>query len=91
MDDTVDGRVLESASNYGPEYYQSHCGPVPYTRNDHWLGFFGAVADAIVRSFAPARVFDAGCAMGLLVESLWDRGVEAHATVGGQALSKYPI
>ncbi|MBV8573425.1 MAG: methyltransferase domain-containing protein, partial [Acetobacteraceae bacterium] len=35
------------------------------------------VADALIRSFAPRRVFDAGCAMGFLVESLWDRGVEA--------------
>lgn len=63
---------------YNEEYYRSHCGPVPYRRDDYWLNFFGNVADTIVRSFAPRRAFDAGCAIGLLVESLWDRGVETH-------------
>lgn len=72
---------------YGPEYYASHCGPVPYVRNDHWLGFFGDIADVIVRSFAPRLVFDAGCAVGMLVESLWDRGVEAH----GRDISEWAI
>ena len=72
---------------YGPEYYASHCGPVPYSRNDHWLGFFGTVADHLVRAFAPRRVYDAGCAIGLLVESLWDRGVEAH----GRDISEWAI
>jgi SAM-dependent methyltransferase len=63
---------------YDPEYYRSHCGPIPYERNAHWLGFFGRMADELIRGFAPRRVFDAGCALGLLVESFWDRGVEAH-------------
>jgi hypothetical protein len=72
---------------YGPEYYASHCGSIPYCRNDHWLRFFGGVADAIVRSFAPRRLFDAGCAIGLLVECLWDRGVEAH----GRDISDWAI
>ena len=72
---------------YGAEYYASHCGPVPYARTDHWLGFFGSVADVLVRSFAPRRVFDAGCAIGLLVESFWDRGVEAH----GRDVSEWAI
>lgn len=72
---------------YGPEYYASHCGPVPYTRSDHWLSFFGGVADALIRAYAPRRVFDAGCAIGLLVEALWDRGVEAH----GRDISAWAI
>ena len=72
---------------YGPEYYASHCGPVPYARTEHWLGFFGGVADVLIRSFAPRRVFDAGCAIGLLVEAFWDRGVEAH----GRDLSEWAI
>ena len=38
----------------------------------------GDIADTIVRSLAPRRVFDAGCGQGLLVAALWDRGVEAH-------------
>ena len=31
----------------------------------------------MIRSFRPRRVFDAGCALGFLVEAFWDRGVEA--------------
>ena len=72
---------------YGASYYASHCGAVPYERNDHWLGFFGRVADELQRAFAPQTVFDAGCALGLLVESLWDRGVEAH----GRDISAWAI
>jgi GT2 family glycosyltransferase/SAM-dependent methyltransferase len=50
---------------------------LPYERAPHWLNFFGNVADYIVRLLQPKRVLDAGCAMGFLVEALWDRGVEA--------------
>ena len=76
-----------SSDLYGPEYYAAHCGPVPYARTDHWLQFFGGVADVLVQSFAPRRVFDAGCAIGLLVEALWDRGIEAH----GRDISDWAI
>jgi SAM-dependent methyltransferase len=62
---------------FGAEYYQTGLGH-PYERNNHWLDFFGKVAEEIVRSLRPASVFDAGCALGFLVESLWDRGVEAY-------------
>jgi SAM-dependent methyltransferase len=61
---------------YGRYYYRHDCG-VPYERNEHWLGFFGAIADAIVRDLRPTTVLDAGCAMGFLVEALRARGVEA--------------
>ncbi len=76
-----------AASSYDAHYYCTSCGPRPYTRNDEWLWFFGAIADEIVRSLRPKRVFDAGCAMGMLVESLWDRGVEAW----GADISEYAI
>ena len=36
---------------------------------------------------APRTVFDAGCALGMLVESLWDLGVEAHSV----DVSRYAI
>jgi SAM-dependent methyltransferase len=49
--------------------------------------FYDRVAGEIVRSLAPRRVFDAGCAIGFLVEALWDRGVEAH----GRDISPYAI
>jgi len=39
---------------------------------------FEPIADAIVLSLAPRKVFDAGCAAGFLAEKLWDRGVETH-------------
>lgn len=62
---------------YGQYYFRHDCG-VPYERNDHWLGFFGRMADAIVRDLRPTSVLDAGCAKGFLVEALRERGVEAH-------------
>jgi SAM-dependent methyltransferase len=69
------------------EYYYAHdCGR-PYQRDEHWLGFFGGIADRIVRDIAPRTVLDAGCAMGFLVEALRDRGVEAF----GLDISPYAI
>ena len=67
-------------------YYESSCGPV-YERSPHWLNFFGNIADHIVRKIGPATVLDAGCAMGFLVESLRDRGVQAY----GIDISDYAI
>lgn len=72
---------------YGEAYYATGLGPLPYRRDDRWLAFFRGVAREIVLGLAPRRVFDAGCAMGMLVESLWDLGVEAH----GVDLSRYAI
>jgi hypothetical protein len=61
---------------YDAAYFAS-VGGLPYRRDDHWLRFFGRIADRIVADFAPTTVLDAGCAMGFLVEALRDRGVEA--------------
>lgn len=74
---------------YGPEYFASHCGTIPYTRAhaEHWGRFFGTIADELICLFRPARVFDAGCAHGFLVEALRDRGVEAW----GRDISDYAI
>lgn len=70
------------------QYYARHCGDRPYTRQDpRWRSFFASIADEIVRSLSPQKVFDAGCAMGMLVEALWDRGVEAR----GRDVSAYAI
>jgi len=62
---------------YDAAYYASGCGPRPYARDAVWLGFFGAVADRIAADIAPRTVLDAGCAMGLLVECLRARGIDA--------------
>ena len=75
------------AELYGPEYYASHCGPFPYDRSARWLEFFGNTADELIRALRPLRVFDAGCALGLLVEAFWDRVVEAH----GRDISRFAI
>lgn len=71
---------------FDADYYATGLG-LPYERNDRWLNFFGLIADEIVRALRPRTAFDAGCAMGMLVESLWDRGVEAY----GLDISSYAI
>lgn len=71
---------------YGADYYRNYCG-IPYERSDHWLNFFGSVADGIVRHLHPLSVLDAGCAMGFLVEALHQRGVDAY----GVDVSEYAI
>ena len=67
-------------------YYYAHSCGRPYARDAEWLRFFGTVADRIAES-KPARVLDAGCAMGLLVEALVERGIDAH----GIDISDYAI
>ena len=72
---------------FGASYFAKGCGPIPYERSEGWLGLFASIADHMVRCLKPARVLDAGCAMGFLVEALWDRGVEAY----GIDISSYAI
>lgn len=68
-------------------YYFAHgCGR-PYARDAEWQAHFARIADAIVREFRPATVLDVGCAIGLLVEALRARGVEAY----GVDVSEYAI
>ena len=68
-------------------YYFKHCCGVPYLRDERWMRFFGEIADHIVSGIQPKQVLDAGCALGLLVEALRARGVDAH----GVDLSSYAI
>lgn len=76
------------AIEYGPSYFLNYWGGGgPYERNERWLGFFGDIADGIVRDLHPTSVLDVGCAMGFLVEALRDRGVEAW----GIDVSEYAI
>jgi O-antigen biosynthesis protein len=65
------------APAYGAAYFASHCG-IAYERNEHWLTFFGDIADHVTRDIAPESTLDVGCAMGFLVEALADRGVDAY-------------
>jgi SAM-dependent methyltransferase len=71
---------------YDARYYAEY-GGMPYGRFEHWTRFFGTVADHIVSEIGPRRVLDAGCALGLLVEALRTRGVDAE----GVDLSSYAI
>lgn len=71
---------------YGAYYYVHNCG-IPYGDNDHWRGFFAAVADKLIARYQPTKVLDAGCAWGFLVRALRERGVEAY----GVDISPYAI
>ena len=88
---TEDSPGRDLASQYGEEYYDSHCSQgsaPPYRKGEpHWEQFFDGVADNIVRSLKPTTAFDAGCAVGFLVEALWDRGVETH----GRDISSFAV
>lgn len=59
----------------------------PYGRHEPWLSFFSNIADEIVSQFRPSSFADIGCAYGLLVEALVDRGVDAY----GFDVSTYAI
>ncbi len=78
--------ALPLSALYGRHYFAHDLG-LPYERNDHWLEFFGHVADGIQAALAPRRVLDAGCAYGFLVEALRARGVHAF----GLDVSDYAI
>ena len=89
MSSTEQAGVDPTASDiYNETYYAHHLG-LPYERNDHWLGFFGRVADRIIAGIAPQTSLDVGCAFGFLVEALRDRGVDAKGTdVSDYAISQ---
>ena len=76
----ADGKLFD-------DYYYAHGCGAPYRRDEGWLAQFGRVADAIVRDIQPQTVLDVGCAIGLLVETLRERGVEAY----GLDVSEYAI
>lgn len=57
--------------------------PVLAERNAEAFVFFERAAENVVRSFTPSRVLVVGRWAGLLIEALWDRGVEASGVVGG--------
>src|SRR3954471_2768032 len=77
----------DGSAAYDAHYYAHYCGERAYRRDASWLEFFGGIAEQIVARIAPASVLDAGCAMGMVVESLRDRGVEAF----GVDVSDYAI
>jgi SAM-dependent methyltransferase len=82
-------RVSPAASDYGSWYYTHGCGAEYDPALPHWQEFFGEIADRIITLLRPRTVLDAGCAMGILVGSLRERGVDASGVdVSDYAISK---
>src|SRR6266536_3610344 len=61
---------------YDEGYYRNYEGG-SYERGGHWTRFFGYIADEVVARWNPQVTLDAGCALGVLVEELRRRGVQA--------------
>ncbi|TWB51688.1 methyltransferase family protein [Rhizobium sp. ERR 922] len=78
---------MRNADQFDEEYYKSGFGPDAYERTAPWLNFYARIVDEIIRSLQPRRVLDAGCALGMVVEAFWDRGIEAK----GVDISEYAI
>jgi SAM-dependent methyltransferase len=72
---------------YFSHYYTPGCGEVRYERNEHWLGIFDGIAERISSILGPRSALDAGCAIGMLVEALRKRGVDAF----GMDVSEFAI
>jgi SAM-dependent methyltransferase len=73
---------------YTEEYYKIYCGKGEYCRsNPQWGLFFGSIAETLIERLAPSTHFDAGCALGFLVEAFRDRGISSF----GRDISEYAI
>ena len=69
------------SEDYSSTYYNdAHLGGYDnYTwDNEQWRSFFLVIADRIVGITNPRTILDVGCARGLLVQALAQRGVDAH-------------
>jgi hypothetical protein len=71
---------------YDESYYRTYEGG-SYDRGGHWTRFFGYIADEVLARWTPATTLDAGCALGVFVEELRRRGVDAW----GVDVSEYAI
>ena len=71
---------------YDESYYRGYEGG-SYDRGGHWTRFFGYIADEVVARWAPRTTLDAGCALGIFVEELRRRDVDAW----GVDVSEYAI
>lgn len=87
MDPAKSSDSARAAGSFFDAFYYANCCGRPYARDAEWLAHFGRVADRIIADFQPKRVLDAGCAIGLLVEALRSRGVDAF----GVDVSEYAI
>jgi glycosyltransferase involved in cell wall biosynthesis len=87
--------VAATAAFYDEDYYgvTYDKGGVPYSREEKvWVDFMSRVSRAIVETLQPATVLDVGCAIGLLVEALRARGVDARGIdVSPWAIQQVPV
>ncbi len=80
--------VLGFSTVYDDRYYESHCGGIPYSRDEpHWMPFFAGIAKKIHDQLSPTSVLDVGCASGMLVEALRSQGIDAS----GMDISEWAI
>ena len=71
-------QVGTSSEDYDAYYYSHYSGPTYDVNEPHWIRFFGGLADRLVSLLEPKTSLDAGCAKGILVGSLVERGVDAQ-------------
>jgi SAM-dependent methyltransferase len=71
-------QVGTSSEDYDAYYYSHYSGPSYDVDEPHWIRFFGNLADRLISLLEPTTSLDAGCAKGILVGSLVERGVDAH-------------
>lgn len=83
-----------TAAYYDEEYYSKYLSEagIAYSRQEpSWLQFFNSMAAEIVDRIQPKKVLDVGCAIGMLVEALRDRGVDASGIdVSSWAIRQMP-
>lgn len=81
-------RLATRAEDYGHDYYADRLGSEPYAwESPSWNAFFAAAADRLIAVANPRSVLDVGCARGLLVQALAERGV----AVEGLDVSEHAI
>ena len=85
-----------TSSFYDEAYYRTDYGKdvsaPAYNRDEpHWEQFFGRIATELVGFLHPKNALDAGCAIGMLVEALRVRGVDAYGIdVSSWAIKQVP-
>jgi glycosyltransferase involved in cell wall biosynthesis/SAM-dependent methyltransferase len=86
-----------TAEFYDESYYRegldNSSGGMPYSRSEpHWVEFFAGVAKAIAETLRPRTVLDVGCAIGMLVEALRERGIDARGVdISPWAIAQVPV
>lgn len=62
---------------YNADYYLNYK-PKPYINLDFWRAYFAEIAGHIVRTLDVKTVLDVGCALGILVDELRSRDIDAR-------------